>query len=938
MREWLRRGISALQRFVPLPAAARARLWLVFLALVVVKLIIIAGLNNHLYEIHWRTLGLDPSWVDSAAFVVFVGLGLLSLLRLGQHCRAAGFKAVRAANAVVVGLGLAVIFFTFHTGEKNYLYPIFAHVLRWSSLGPYLTLDLFFRPPYLSVWLFGYGAAYYVLLRTGRELWTTHLTTLSAGAYAIICLSELGSYRNELLLVDCLGLVWLAQGRGWRTDFSLRWLLIPATWTLFFALMILRLVFPILEPLSVTYLLLVLGCSVILFGLATLAAHRYGFLTPWSNLLPFYFVGFLLLANTHYPLAGNYDNLVCLSLEFPRYFVGELVVLTVLAVGAGLWHRWLPKAGFWWLDVLNLTLILVALIDLRLSQIMGVRLQWEVLDFASSPKMMWRMAQPYLPGLLAGLVGAVVIYVILLRVLVAWLSTTRGSSVHGSNRKPLASSSSSNERAGGSESIAPRARVNHGFRYLAACFVALALLGLALANEDKGLGQAMVNLASPLWARATHRTLAPDQLLASASALGLGDFPEPRPAANPPVTRDLNVVLVFLESSFNRHLSLFGSPEETQPLLSKYKDRMELYPNFFSDFAGSIQARFATFTSLYPVRDFNAFTLHRVRVKSIFEILHEHGYASSLFYSSYFDYTGFGDFLQQRGIDEMYDADTMPGQRGTERISWGLREEETLGAMRRQIQKYAQSQQKFFLTYVPAAPHYPYDCVPAAFKKFPMKDPGDFTPMYLNELLYIDWVLASLVDQLKDSGLLDHTLVIITNDHGEKTGADGETIGHGWVLTPQLANTPLIIMDPARPGYRLNYTIGSQVDLLPTLLDRLGLPLPPGELYQGCSLETTNRPDRCIYLNTYQQFGVIIRDRLLIGDRQTDQPGALASAMAAYTISNQGSRTIFTEDRTSPVSVSIRRFDEFQENLLHDYSRYSSALAKIKPPTQTARR
>ena len=168
------------------------------------------------------------------------------------------------------------------------------------------------------------------------------------------------------------------------------------------------------------------------------------------------------------------------------------------------------------------------------------------------------------------------------------------------------------------------------------------------------------------------------------------------------------------------------------------------------------------------MRDFNKFTRERIPVKSVFEALHDHGYASSLFYSSYFDYTGFRDFLRDRGIDEMYDTDTMPGRRKTGRISWGLREEETLGAMQTQITKYAASGQKFFLTYVPAAPHYPYDSVSPAFAKYKMDTIGDYTPQYLNELLYVDSVVTGIIDQLKESGLLDKTLVvIITDDHGE---------------------------------------------------------------------------------------------------------------------------------------------------------------------------
>src|SRR5262249_9015784 len=160
--------------------------------------------------------------------------------------------------------------------------------------------------------------------------------------------------------------------------------------------------------------------------------------------------------------------------------------------------------------------------------------------------------------------------------------------------------------------------------------------------------------------------------------------------------------------------------------------------------------------------------------------------------------------------------DTMPGARRTEPVSWGLREEETLEAMRTRIKNYAQSKQRFFLTYVPAAPHYPYEQVPKRFHKFKPNQVGDYTPLYLNELLYMDWVLASLFDELRDSGLLEHTLVVITDDHGEMLGGDGGPIGHGWLLSPELVNAPLILLDPQKPGFRINQAIGSQVDLLPT--------------------------------------------------------------------------------------------------------------------------
>jgi membrane-anchored protein YejM (alkaline phosphatase superfamily) len=272
----------------------------------------------------------------------------------------------------------------------------------------------------------------------------------------------------------------------------------------------------------------------------------------------------------------------------------------------------------------------------------------------------------------------------------------------------------------------------------------------------------------------------------------------------------------------------------------------------------------------------------------------------------------------------VYDADTMPGERQTERVAWGIREEETLGAIQRQIKAYALGNQRFFLTYVPAAPHYPYEKVPERFHKYKPGEMGDYSPLYLNELLYIDWVLASIVGQLEESGLLDKTVVIITNDHGEMLGEHGGPIGHGFHLSPELVNTPLIIMDPRKTGYRVNQTIGSQVDLLPTMLDLLGIPVPGGELYEGCSLTRAGaRKGQLIYLNSMQEYAVIDANRLMLGDRERDK-GALTQA---FTIGNSGSKTVFSEDGApSRPNVSIQRFDEFQANLLRNYSLYQDSM------------
>jgi arylsulfatase A-like enzyme len=290
------------------------------------------------------------------------------------------------------------------------------------------------------------------------------------------------------------------------------------------------------------------------------------------------------------------------------------------------------------------------------------------------------------------------------------------------------------------------------------------------------------------------------------------------------------------------------------------------------------------------------------------------------------DYTGFRDFLHGRDIDEMYDADTMPGRGGVRPVAWGLREDETLGAITNQIKKYAAAKQKFCLTYVPAAPHNPFDGTPNRFNKFRQKDYDDYSGPYLNELRFMDWIITSIVNQLSDSGLLDRTVIVITGDHGEMLGENHSPIGHGWAFTPQLQNVPLIILNPGRRGYKVNDTLGSQVDILPTILDLLGSQPPAGQLYQGTSLYSANAdPRRTIYLNTYSQYGIFSSGLLYCGNRE--RIDSQEGERGFYSYANEGARTTFQLLDRAPSDVtnsvpSISEFDRFQANFLRNYSDY----------------
>ncbi len=120
-----------------------------------------------------------------------------------------------------------------------------------------------------------------------------------------------------------------------------------------------------------------------------------------------------------------------------------------------------------------------------------------------------------------------------------------------------------------------------------------------------------------------------------------------------------------------------------------------------------------------------------------------------------------------------------------------------------------------------------------AFLNAADRDRRELTPARLAELhgLYeagvrgLDRTLGELFDELRDRGLYDPSLIVVTSDHGE------EFREHGRLLHSQTyeesVRVPLLIKLPgsARAGERIG-GLADLADLPPTLLAALGLPRP----------------------------------------------------------------------------------------------------------------
>lgn len=96
---------------------------------------------------------------------------------------------------------------------------------------------------------------------------------------------------------------------------------------------------------------------------------------------------------------------------------------------------------------------------------------------------------------------------------------------------------------------------------------------------------------------------------------------------------------------------------------------------------------------------------------------------------------------------------------------------------------------------------------------------------YDAEIKYLDDQLASLFRRLEDWGVLDDTVVVIVGDHGESFGEHNEMEHATGLHEPQI-HVPLLIRVPGQTTGRREPRLVHLAEVMPTLIDLLGLEMP----------------------------------------------------------------------------------------------------------------
>ncbi|MBI3666423.1 MAG: sulfatase [Acidobacteria bacterium] len=338
-----------------------------------------------------------------------------------------------------------------------------------------------------------------------------------------------------------------------------------------------------------------------------------------------------------------------------------------------------------------------------------------------------------------------------------------------------------------------------------------------------------------------------------------------------------NVVLVVMDTVRADHLSVYGYERDTTPNLKRFAEEATFFSRAIAPSDITLSSHASLFTGLYARRhgarltepgghaEMEAGSPLAAKFHTLAEILTENGYRTMGVVANYIYLSRDFGMDQGFGYYSVAGAPPPPLELPSFHLAAGLHKlapvlsaggsslelHSSAEKVNRQVfpllERARQEHAPFFLfinymdAHEPLLPPPPYDTL------FPGKDssmdPGVYYKVsqdvnrlqskmtetakrhaisqYDGGIAYLDFHLGNLFRRLRELGLYDNSLIIITSDHGEAFG-DRNVAGHGGISVYQdVAHIPLLIRYPhAGPKAVVEEPV-SLVDILPTVLDVL---------------------------------------------------------------------------------------------------------------------
>ncbi|MEX0612265.1 MAG: sulfatase-like hydrolase/transferase [Pirellulales bacterium] len=383
-------------------------------------------------------------------------------------------------------------------------------------------------------------------------------------------------------------------------------------------------------------------------------------------------------------------------------------------------------------------------------------------------------------------------------------------------------------------------------------------------------------------------------------------------AAGPP---RWNVVLITLDTTRPDHLGCYGYLPAHTPAIDRWAHNGVRYQRCYSPAPMTLPAHCSLMTGLDPPRH----AVHTNRqvlssdVETLPEFLSKHGYATAAVVGAFVLDRRFG--LAQ-GCNT-YNDDMSQGH-DPGRFSYIERNAESVTDAALAWWGKPHDQPKFLWVHYfdPHSPYAPPDYDPAF---------SPFKP-YDAEIAFVNRHLERLLSAVNAAS--QDTLVVLTADHGEGLGEHGEQT-HGLFAYDSTLRVPLIVQFPDRRGAgKLVAEPVSLVDVMPSVLNWLGFPVPedldgrPLPLPDELTTVSAKEPRAIYFENEYvaRSYGWSPLRGIIAGNWKLIE----APRPELYDLANDPREL---DNRFDPNDPHLRKLSEELANVLARQSQFQAASA-----------
>ncbi|MGD7043309.1 LTA synthase family protein [Jeotgalibacillus proteolyticus] len=309
-------------------------------------------------------------------------------------------------------------------------------------------------------------------------------------------------------------------------------------------------------------------------------------------------------------------------------------------------------------------------------------------------------------------------------------------------------------------------------------------------------------------------------------------------------------------------------------------------------------------------------------IPSLPNLLSKHGYHTSTYHADDVTYWNRNNLYPALGFDQYYDIsyfgeEDLIGIWPSDKILF----EKSLEA----FDNIVKENEKMYSNVITVTSHTPFE-LPEELQglNLPEEFEGTLIGNYLQSIHYTDQQLKNFADGLKEKGLWNQSLITLFGDHSGVHGTlltekDADLLrsyfGRGYSLVDRF-NVPFIVTVPGViEGQKINHT-GGQIDMMPTILNLLGIVPNEMRVFGHNLLEYEKN---LLGMRYYLPLGSFINNEVMFSERSAKRADRMyeLTTSNAYTADEREKllNVDYKEDKENVLRL-MKASDEYVNHLL----------------------